>query len=251
VSDRDPRFTSNFWKALTKRLGTTLNMSTSHHPQTDGQTERANRTVEDMLRANVSPLQSDWDEHLVAAEFAYNNSLQASTGYTPFYLNYGRHPHTPMSLAIQYSAPRATDTNPAANDFVGRFHDHLSRAKDALHRAQERQRKYADQRRRHAEFSVGDQVLLSTQYLTLRVGEGSTPKLNPRYNGPFSITKVLSPVAYQLKLPTSMKCHNVFHISLLKPTNTETTLIDKDPQSPPPPVQVDNGEAYFVVECNM
>jgi len=185
VSDRDPRFTSNFWKALNKRLGTTLNMSTSHHPHTDGQSRLA------------------------------------------------------------------TDTNPAANDFVGRFHDHLSRAKDALHRAQERQRKYADQRRRHAEFSVGDQVLLSTQYLTLRVGEGSTPKLNPRYNGPFSITKVLSPVAYQLKLPTSMKCHNVFHISLLKPTNTETTLIDKDPQSPPPPVQVDNGEAYFVVECNM
>jgi len=76
----------------------------------------------------------------------------------------------------------------------------------------------------------------------------STPKLNPRYIGPFGITKVLSPVAYQLKLPTSMKCHNVFHISLLKPTNTETTLIDRDPQSPPPPVQVDNGEAYFVVE---
>jgi len=132
-----------------------------------------------------------------------------------------------MSLAIQYSAPHATDTNPAANDFVGRFHDHLSDAKDALHRAQERQRKYTDQRRRHAEFSVGYQVLLSTQYLTLRVGEGSTPKLNPRYIGPFSI-KALSPVAYQLKLPTSMKCHNVFHNSLLsKPTNTETILIDR------------------------
>ena len=96
--DRDPRFTSNFWKALCKRLGTNLNMSTSHHPQTDGQTERANRTIEDMLRAYVAPHQSDWDEHLIAAEFAYNNSVQASTGSTPFYLNHGRHPHTPLSL---------------------------------------------------------------------------------------------------------------------------------------------------------
>jgi len=86
VSDRDPRFTSNFWKALCKRLGTNLNMSTSHHPQTDGQTECANRTIEDMLRAYVAPHQSDWDEHLITAEFAYNNSVQASTGFTPFYL---------------------------------------------------------------------------------------------------------------------------------------------------------------------
>jgi len=73
-------------------------MSTSHHPQTDGQTERANCTIEDMLRAYVAPHQSDWDEHLIAAEFAYNNSVQGSTGFTPFYLNHGRHPHTPLSL---------------------------------------------------------------------------------------------------------------------------------------------------------
>jgi len=176
VSDRDPRFTSNFWKALCKRLGTNLNMSTSHHPQTDGQTERANRTIEDMLRAYVAPHQSDWDEHLIAAEFAYNNSVQASTGYTPFYLNHGRHPHTPLSLAVADNQPRTHDNNPAANDFVGRFKSELACAKDALHRAQERQRKYADLNRRHAEFSLGDYVLLSTQHITLKVGEGSTPK---------------------------------------------------------------------------
>ena len=82
VSDRDPCFTSNFWKALCKRFGTNLNLSTSYHPQTDGQTERANRTIEDMLRAYEAPHQSDWDEHLIAAEFAYNNSVQASTDST-------------------------------------------------------------------------------------------------------------------------------------------------------------------------
>ena len=130
-------------------------MSTSHHPQTDGQTERANRMIEDMLKAYVAPHQSDWDEHLIAAEFAYNNSVQASTGFTPFYLIHGcRHPHTPLSLAVADNQPRTRDNNPAANDFAGRFKSELACAKDALHHAQERQRKYADPNRRHAEFSL-------------------------------------------------------------------------------------------------
>jgi len=188
VSDRDPRFTSHFWRALHKRLGTNLKMSTAHHPQTDGQTERANRTVEDMLRAYTTPFQHNWDEYLVPAEFAYNNSLQASTGFTPFYLNHGRHPHTPLSLLTDHHRPTASDTNPAANDFVGRFQTNISRAKDALYRAQQRQQRYADQHRRHAEFSVGDQVLLSTKYLSLHLKEGTTPKLCPKFTGPFKIT---------------------------------------------------------------
>ena len=80
----------------------------------------------------------------MAAEFAYNNSVQASTGFTPFYLNHGRHPHTPLSLTIAQLQPSTKDTNPAALDFVGRFQASLSKAKDALHRAQQRQQKYAD-----------------------------------------------------------------------------------------------------------
>jgi hypothetical protein len=171
VSDKDPCFTLNFWRALCKRLGTNLNMSTSHHPQTDGQTERANRMIEDMLKAYVAPHQSDWDEHLIAAEFAYNNSVQASTGSTPFYLNHGRHPHTPLSLAV------------------------------------------ADNQPRHAQ--------------------------------------VLSPVAYKLKLPSSMKCHPVFHISLLQPADTESALFPEREQPAPPPVRVDNNQAYFTIDYIM
>ena len=85
VSDRDPRFTAMFWKELWRLLGTRLAMSVSNHPQTDGQTERANRTLQDILKPMVNANQSDWDQHLVSAEFAYNNSVQASTGHTPFY----------------------------------------------------------------------------------------------------------------------------------------------------------------------
>eukprot|EP00955_Chlamydomonas_euryale_P021670 228934-Chlamydomonas_euryale.AAC.1 len=83
-------------------------MSTSNHPQTDGQTERANRTLEDMLRAFVSPHHDDWDELLVNAEFAYNDSVNRTTGFTPFYLNYGRHPHTPLSLVTGQQAGQET-----------------------------------------------------------------------------------------------------------------------------------------------
>ena len=127
---RDPRFTSTFWTALFKRLGTALNISTSHHPQTDGQTERANRTIEDMLRAYVSPLSNSWDEYLVPAEFAYNNSVQASTGFTPFYLTSGQHPHTPLSLTLDRSRPSVRE--PSGHNMYARFTTHLNRAKDCL-----------------------------------------------------------------------------------------------------------------------
>ena len=80
VSDRDPRFTGNFWRALFASVGTRLAMSTSRHPQTDGQTERANRSLEEMLRSYVSRRTDDWSEKLSALEFAYNNHQQASTG---------------------------------------------------------------------------------------------------------------------------------------------------------------------------
>ncbi|KAI9105147.1 hypothetical protein K1719_022676 [Acacia pycnantha] len=74
VSDRDTRFTSNFWKALQEAMGTRLKYSTAYHPQTDGQTERTIQTLEDMLRACAIELPGSWDRHLSLAEFAYNNS---------------------------------------------------------------------------------------------------------------------------------------------------------------------------------
>ena len=80
VSDRAPRFTGNFWKSLNKILGVKLAMSTAFHPQTDGQTERMNRTLESILRNFVNYKCDDWDAYLSLAEFAYNNSVNASTG---------------------------------------------------------------------------------------------------------------------------------------------------------------------------
>ncbi|GAX74104.1 hypothetical protein CEUSTIGMA_g1553.t1, partial [Chlamydomonas eustigma] len=92
VSDRDTRITAEFWQTLFKSLGTKLNMSTANHPETDGQTERTHRTIEQILRAYVSPLHDDWATWLPIAEFSYNNHVHTSTQHTPFYINCGFHP---------------------------------------------------------------------------------------------------------------------------------------------------------------
>ena len=99
ISDRDSKFISKFWRSLFKTLGVHLALSTAYHPQTDGQTERANRTLEDMLRTFVNYRQDNWDDCLTTAEFAYKNSVQASSSYSPFYIDCGQYPITPTGFS--------------------------------------------------------------------------------------------------------------------------------------------------------
>lgn len=242
ISDRDPRFISNFWKSLFNLTGTRLGMSTSYHPQTDGQSERTNRTLEDMLRAYTNDRHNDWDLHLTGAEFAYNNSVQASTGHTPFFLNYGQHPNVPAV----FHRSSETSPNQATEDFLQAIRDSIADAKTALARAQQRQRNYENKHRREVTYQVGDQVLLSTANLTLR-GSGPARKLQPKFEGPFKVTQVVSPVAFRLELPHTMRIHPVFHVSLLKPFNTSETFPNRDSRTRPPPV-TELGPNHYVVE---
>ncbi|POM69458.1 DNA/RNA polymerase [Phytophthora palmivora] len=98
VSDRDPRFTGAFWDTLFQLLGTKLTMSTADHPQTDGQTERTNRVLEDTLCSICAEAPRSWSDQLPTVEFALNNAVHASTGFIPFYLNGLRHPQVPLTL---------------------------------------------------------------------------------------------------------------------------------------------------------
>jgi RNase H-like domain found in reverse transcriptase/Reverse transcriptase (RNA-dependent DNA polymerase)/Integrase zinc binding domain/Retroviral aspartyl protease/DNA N-6-adenine-methyltransferase (Dam) len=207
VSDRDPRFNAEFWRTLFGLLGTKLNMSTAHHPQTDGQTERTHRTIEQILRAYVHPHHDDWAKWLPMVEFAYNNSLHSSINQTPFYANYGYHPATPGNFIH-------IPGNPASS--------HLESIKDIqalitreLELVKAQQSEQANKRRREVLFSIGDQVKLSTDHLTLLNQPSS--KFRSRFLGPFRVTEVVSPVAYRLALPQTMKCHPVFHVSRLLP----------------------------------
>jgi transposase InsO family protein len=109
ISDRGPQFKSAFNRALALRLGIKWNLSTARHPQTDGQTERANRIIEDVLRHFVSPNMVDWDRHLCMAQFAMNSAWQETVQETPLFLNHGRSPKTPLDIVI----PHMTALSPA------------------------------------------------------------------------------------------------------------------------------------------
>jgi transposase InsO family protein len=132
ISDRDPRFTSKFWRALWAETGTELRMSTAYHPQSDGQTERANRTLEEALRAYVNYQQDDWDERLTALEISANNRTQDSTGFSPFFMNTGQHPHWPSTLLTEKS------NVPTAQTLLHRLYQHIAVAKEHLRLAQQR-----------------------------------------------------------------------------------------------------------------
>jgi hypothetical protein len=229
VSDRDPKFTSKFWESLMDQLGITLKRSTAFHPQTDGNTERVNRVVEDMLRHFIKSDQSNWDDMLPLVEFAINNSYHDSIKSTPFVLNYGRSPHLPIKRVI----PKVQkNPKPLAHDAAAlseQIHLALAHAKQCLHAAQQRQKAYADMSRADVLFNDGDKVLLSTKNITLRMI--GTSKLLPKFIGPFPIKRRIGKVAYELELPESMQIHNVFHVSLLK-----HYYEDKRVQPPPPPV---------------
>ncbi|KAF1329855.1 reverse transcriptase, partial [Globisporangium splendens] len=114
VSDRDTRFTSKFWRALFGLLDTKLSMSTAAHPETDGQTERVNRVLEDVLRSYATSFK-EWSEFLPLAEFALNNSTHVSTGHSPFYVNYGIHPRVPASIMGEVSTLSGGGTTAKGN----------------------------------------------------------------------------------------------------------------------------------------
>jgi hypothetical protein len=214
VSDRDSKFTSQTWERLCELWPMSRSMSTAYHPQTDGQTERTNRTLEQMLRNYVAPDLSNWDQLLAPAEFAYNNARSASTGFTPFYLNYGRDPRIPAALIKRQRGD--TGQCPGIENFVATMDELLAEAKRSLIAAQHRQKFYADpsNSQREPTFNVGDLVLLSTSNLRFR-GTG-VRKLMPKFIGPFKITHKHGPVACRLDLPPQLKIHPVFHISLIR-----------------------------------
>jgi hypothetical protein len=189
-------------------------MSTAYHPQSDGQTERANRTIEDMLRAFVNYQQNDWDQFLTAAEIACNNSQQSSIKFSPFWLNYGRHLNFPLSSLARLAADKQTEShNPDAGNLADNLKVYIDVAKQNLNQARLRQTQFANAKRTETSFEVGQQVYLSTSNLNL---EHRAPKLMAKFIGPFEIVERIGQVAYKLKLPETMSIHPVFHVSKLR-----------------------------------
>jgi len=197
VSDRDPKFTARFWKNLNKALGVNMLMSTSAHPQTDGQSEATVKIIQKLLKPFCLQDQ-DWEMLLPSLEFAYNDTKQTSTHETPFYLNYGYHPT---------GTYRHSDTNnPHVEDYVQYLARLQEAARDAIHDSQTVQERYANQHRRPSpEIKVGDWVLLR------RRKEHQT-KLAPITDGPFQVLKI-GTNNVTLKFPRRSQAHPTVNIS--------------------------------------
>jgi hypothetical protein len=211
VSDRGSQFTSRFWKKLHESLDTKLNFSSAYHPQTDGQTERTNQVLEDMLRACALKHGGSWEKSLPYAEFSYNNSYQASLKMSPFEALYGRKCRTPLywdqTGERQFFGP----------ELIQEAEEQVRMIRENLRIAQSRQKSYADNRRRLLEFQEGDHVYLKVSPLRGMRRFKVKGKLSPRFIGPFLILKRVGEVAYQLKLPDHLsEVHDVFHVSQLK-----------------------------------
>ena len=211
VSDRDSRFVSAFWRALFRSLGTKLAYSSAYHPQSDGQTERVNRSMEQVLRCHCTQFPGAWDEHMHMCQFVLNAAPHVSTGFSPFMLMYGFEPRVPVTLDTSAAA-----SVQSAEEALKGMADQLRIAQRNLERAQQQQRQQANKHRREHTFAVGDMVYLSTAHLSSYEVPGR--KLLPKFVGPFKVLEVVNPVAVRLQLPPELeRVHDVFHVSLLRP----------------------------------
>ncbi|KAK8554298.1 hypothetical protein V6N12_031263 [Hibiscus sabdariffa] len=211
ISDRDPKFTSRFWQALHDALGTSLNFSTAFHPQTDGQSERAIQILGDILWGCVIDFRGSWEDFLPLAEFAYNNSYQASIRMALYEALYGRKCRTPICWTELY------DRKTLGPELIQETENTVRLIRDRLKQAFDRQKYYADRRRKDIEFAVGDQVFLKVSPWKKVLYFGQKGKLSPRFIGPYRILERVGTVAYRLELPPQLsRIHNVFHVSMLR-----------------------------------
>jgi len=271
VSDRGSIFTAKFSKAFAVSTGMKFHHSTAYHPQSDGQTERFNRIMEDVLRTHCLVEQSEWEIFLPFVEFAMNNSKHEAMQNTPFLLNYGINPrHPDVARLIEHKPPpeptplqahyigrtqhlrtatfKKTADLPEVTKFTEQMQKAIKHTKLYLEAARQRMMKSANKRRTtNVTFEVGDQVLLSTKNIQLK--HKGCSKLSARFIGPFTIVEKINPVAFKVDLPATMKkIHPVFHVSLLrKYKSRDPSGRDGRPaEPPPPPVAVDGEEEYEV-----
>jgi hypothetical protein len=236
ISDRGPQFIAEFTRELWHLIGIKPATSTAYHPQTDGQTERVNQELEQFVCILTSYKQDDWDELLLAAEFAYNNHIHSSTQQVPFMTDTGRLPQ----MGFEPNGMRSADESVCNRIAAG-----VSEAKAALVKAKDEFKRYYDCRRVPApELKVGDRVWVDASNIKMM---RPSPKFLDKRLGPFKVVKVVGNSAYKLELPPRYsQLHPVFPVVKLK-------LVKPDPfpgcprhDEPPPILQPDGDERWEV-----
>ena len=218
LSDRAAVWANKFWEEVCKYFGSARNLTTAHHPQTDGQSEAANKIIEIALRAFCNEHPEDWDTKLQEFAFVYNTTPSTVTGYTPFYLNHGYEARKPED----FLNPR-TPENPIITEkdstkiFLENIEVARLHARDAMLLAQHVYTTAYNKGRLDVTFKEGDSILVNPYTLKLS-GKWMRPgnKLLQRYEGPFKIREVLSPTVYRVQLPDSWQIHPVINIHHLE-----------------------------------
>ena len=219
VSDHDVLFMSLFWTHLNKLMDVKQHMSSAYHPEMDGSTKRANRTIGQMLQSCIGPTQKDWVSRLPAIEFTINLARSESTGYSLFFLNTRQ-----MPRAMIWDAP-SSDKYLSVKVYVQRMKLALTMAHDALLTARVKQTVQANKRRCTCPFVVGDLVYISTKNISFP--KGTSRKLVPKFMGPYKISQDFGNYLYHIELPSSLRqrgIHDVFHLSLLCIQSLMTTV---------------------------
>jgi hypothetical protein len=206
VSNKDPKFRSNFWKGLFKGFGTKLNLSISYHPESDGKKKKDNIIIEDMLRMYMMDQLLKGEDYIHLVEFAYNNGYQASLKMIPLESVYGRKCNTPLSW-----------DNPIYKSIIGlellkEKEEKMVNIRKNLKDFQDRNFFYGDKNRDFKDFKVGEHVFIKVKSKISSIILGYFPKLTTRYCGPFEILENIGPVEYMLSIPSFMRVHNVFHM---------------------------------------
>lgn len=222
ISDRDRIFTSTLWKELFALSDTQLLMSSSYHPQTEGQTERLNQCLEGFLRCVVHACPREWAKRIPLVEYWYNTSFHTTLGTTPFQVLYG---HRPQHLGIP--DPRSVIVKDLSSWLTKR--NLLQKLiQQQLERAQQRMKQQADKKRTEREFQVGDRVYLKLQpHIEPSVALRSNHKLSFWFFGPFLVLAKVGKVAYKLYLPDTTQIHLVVHVSQLKRHVPLTKVIEE------------------------
>jgi hypothetical protein len=216
VSNRDTKFIGHFWRNLWNKLGTNLAFSSAYHPQMDGQTEVVNRILGDLLRILVTKHHSSWDNVLPQAEFAYNDSVNSSTGKSPFEIVYGRHPRGVSELR---DSEKIMTKSASAEEFAEVMKELHIRVKQWLIDSNQEYKRREDQHWRQLQFEVGDLVLAHLR--KQRFPRGTYNKLKMKKIGPCRVLKKLGENAYEIEFPDDIRISLTFNVSDLYPYKAE------------------------------
>jgi hypothetical protein len=238
VSDRGSEFTSRFWRTMGTLLNIKVDFSTAYHPETDGQTERTNQTLEQYIRMYATYQQDNWNLLLPLAEFAYNNASSETTGISPFFANKGYHPR------FDFNVPPGPQLSQDAQEYTVNLQELHSNLKEWIKKSQDNSAVQWSRKHLPAPtFQPGEKVLLNAEDI---VTTRPSKKLSNRYLGPYEVVKQVSTHAYRLKLPSNSKIHDVFHVNKLEPYTNNT--IENRTQPPPEPEIIEGEEEYEVQE---